>query len=72
MYVWGTPSQCDRTDVSSNVFQGTLDGESPALISEGFAMKYKSAPEPHKLLMPNPIRTVRCVYAYICNTLLAL
>lgn len=39
---------------------GTLDGESPALNSEGFAMKYKPAPEPHKLLMPNPIRTVSC------------
>jgi len=71
MYVWGKPSLCDHTDVS-NVFQGTLDGESPALASEGFAVKYKPAPEPHRLLMPNPIRAVRCVYAYICNPLLAL
>ncbi len=53
-----------------NVSQGTLDGESPALVSEGFAMKYKPAPEPHKLLMPNPIRTVR--YVYIRNAPLAL
>ena len=72
MYVWGEPSQCDdHTDISHNVFQGTLNGESPALFSEGFAVKYKSAHEPHKLLLPNPIRAVRCVYAYICNKSLA-
>ncbi|KAF8493190.1 RCC1/BLIP-II, partial [Russula emetica] len=39
---------------------GTLNGESPALISEGFAVKYKPASEPHRLLMPDPIRTVSC------------
>ncbi|KAI0272360.1 RCC1/BLIP-II [Gloeopeniophorella convolvens] len=39
---------------------GTLNGESMALNSEGFSMKYKEASVPHKLLMPNPIRTVSC------------
>ncbi|KAH9990568.1 regulator of chromosome condensation 1/beta-lactamase-inhibitor protein II [Russula vinacea] len=39
---------------------GTLDGESPGLNSEGFAVKHKTASEPFKILMPNPIRTVSC------------
>ncbi|KAI9510499.1 RCC1/BLIP-II [Russula earlei] len=39
---------------------GTLNGESQSLHSEGFSVKYKTASEPHRLLMPNPIRTVSC------------
>jgi SCF-associated factor 1 len=39
---------------------GTLNGESPALNSDGFSMKYKRAPVPHKLIMPNCIRTISC------------
>ncbi|KAH9992978.1 RCC1/BLIP-II [Russula compacta] len=39
---------------------GTMNGESASLHSEGFSMKYKPAHEPHKLLMPNAIRTVSC------------
>jgi hypothetical protein len=48
--------------MSLNMLQGTLNGESQALRTEGFSIKYKPAPEPHRLLMPNPIRTVR----YVC------
>ncbi|KAI0251809.1 RCC1/BLIP-II [Lactifluus subvellereus] len=39
---------------------GTLNGESADLNSEGFSVKYKQAPVPHKLLMPDPIRTISC------------
>ncbi|KAI0306063.1 RCC1/BLIP-II [Multifurca ochricompacta] len=39
---------------------GTLNGESLALNSEGFSVKYKAAPTPHKLIMPNPVRTISC------------
>ncbi len=53
--------------MSLNVVKGSLDGDIPALHSEGFSMKYKPAPEPHKLIMPNPIRTVTYVHIYICN-----
>lgn len=35
-------------------------------------MKYKPAHVPHRLLMPNAIRTVRYIYMHICNILLAL
>lgn len=52
--------------------KGSLNGDSPALNSEGFSMKYKQASEPHRLLMPNPIRTVTYVYVHICDTSLAL
>ena len=58
--------------IESKRAQGTLNGESPALKSEGFSVKYKPAPEPHKLLMPDPIRTVRYVYMRICDAPLAL
>jgi hypothetical protein len=47
--------------------KGTLNGNSPALNSEGFSVKYKPAPEPHRLLMPNPIRTVTYVYMHTYN-----
>jgi len=39
---------------------GALNGEGPALNGEGFAVKYKRASVPHKLIMPNPIRTISC------------
>ncbi|KAA1469035.1 RCC1/BLIP-II [Dentipellis sp. KUC8613] len=40
---------------------GTLDGEGQmALNSEGFSIPYKSALTPHKLLLPEPIRSISC------------
>ncbi|KAI0064013.1 RCC1/BLIP-II [Artomyces pyxidatus] len=48
-------------DSKGNMFVwGTLDGQNMALNSEGFAMKYKEASVPHKLIMPDPIRSVSC------------
>lgn len=46
------------SEISSR-FAGTLNGESPALNGDGFSIKYKKAPVPHKLVMPNHIRTIR-------------
>ncbi|KAH9004512.1 RCC1/BLIP-II [Lactarius hatsudake] len=39
---------------------GALNGEGLALNGEGFSIKYKQASEPHKLIMPNHIRTISC------------
>lgn len=39
---------------------GTLDGSTYALDSDGFAEAGKTAYTPHRLLMPNPIRSVSC------------
>jgi hypothetical protein len=48
----------------SSCFTGTLNGESPALNGDGFSIKYKRAPVPHKLIMPNRIRTIRWAHAH--------
>lgn len=39
---------------------GTLNGEGMAFNSDGFSVEHKTAPVPHQLVMPNPIRTLRC------------
>jgi hypothetical protein len=57
---------------SLNVIKGSLNGDSAGLNSEGFSVRYKQASEPHRLDMPDPIRTVTYVYVHICDTLLAL
>ena len=66
MYVWGMLTSCNYTVKGLNLVKGSLNGDSPALNSEGFSVKYKQASEPHRLVMPNPIRTVTYVYVHIC------
>ncbi|VDB94258.1 unnamed protein product [Peniophora sp. CBMAI 1063] len=39
---------------------GTMNGEGMAFSSDGFSVEHKTAPVPHKLIMPTPIRTVSC------------
>ncbi|TFY78827.1 hypothetical protein EWM64_g5186 [Hericium alpestre] len=47
--------------VGSMYVWGTLDGQGQmALHSEGFSIPYKAATTPHKLLMPEPIRSISC------------
>ena len=53
-----------RSEISSR-FTGTLNGESPALNGDGFSVKYKRASVPHKLVMPNHIRTIRWARAHV-------
>jgi hypothetical protein len=67
MYVWGTPTWCHYTAVNLDVPLGALNGESLSLNGDGFSIKYKEARVPHRLIMPDPIRTVRYFYKHICN-----
>ncbi|KAF5336079.1 hypothetical protein D9611_006435 [Ephemerocybe angulata] len=39
---------------------GTLDGNTPALSSDGYSEAGRPAYTPHKLLMPSPIRSISC------------
>ena len=38
---------------------GTLDGQNMALNSEGFSIPQKCAQVPHRLILPEPVRSIR-------------
>jgi hypothetical protein len=73
-------SRVDAIVNESQRVQGTLNAESAplhygpfqALFPVGLRHQLQTSTFTPRLLMPNPIRIVRCVYMYICNRPLAL